>query len=231
MLSVKSLDVGYGRTQVLFGASLSVGEGELVCVLGRNGAGKTTLMNAIMGVLKPRAGHVAFDGADLTGQAPHERVLAGIGYVPQGRDGFPQLTVMENLVVAAEACGTRATDNITDALDMFPRLKPLAERRAGFLSGGQAQQLAMARALVTSPRLLVLDEPTEGIQPSIITEIEEAILRLRAERGLSILLVEQYLEFAMRLADAYVVLEAGRVVASGATATLDDEVARGLLAV
>jgi len=232
MLSVENLDVAYRRTQVLFDVSVDVPDGGLVCVMGRNGVGKTTLLNAIMGVLKPRSGRVMWEGRDITDMRPHERVHAGLGYVPQGHATFGQLTVAENLSVVAEA-GGRGADRaaVDDALDLFPRLKTLLSRRAGFLSGGQAQQLAFARALVTRPRLLLLDEPTEGIQPSIILEIEDAIAELHRTSSLSILLVEQYVELALRLAERYVVLDAGEVVDSGATADLGDETVRRLLSV
>ncbi len=234
VLVVEDLDVAYRRTQVLFGVSMEVADGGLVCVMGRNGVGKTTLLNTVMGVLKPSAGRVTWDGRDITGMRPHERVRAGIGYAPQGHPTFPQLSVAENLAVVMESAGAGAGAKAArdEALDLFPRLKPLLDRRAGFLSGGQAQQLALARALVTRPRLLVLDEPTEGIQPSIILEIEDAIAELHASRGMSILLVEQYVEFALRLADRYVVLDAGEVVAGGETSELaDDSSVRRLLAV
>jgi urea transport system ATP-binding protein len=235
VLEVEGLDVAYRRTQVLFGVSMQVPDGGLVCVMGRNGVGKTTLLNTVMGVLKPSAGRVLWDGRDITGLRPHERIRAGIGYAPQGHPTFPQLTVAENLAVVVEAnhAGGAGKSAVDDALDLFPRLKPLLGRRAGFLSGGQAQQLALARALVTRPRLLVLDEPTEGIQPSIILEIEDAIAQLHGSSGLSILLVEQYVEFALRLAERYVVLDAGEVVASGETSSLsdDDSSVRRLMAV
>ncbi|MEN3314348.1 MAG: urea transport system ATP-binding protein [Acidimicrobiaceae bacterium] len=235
MLSVEGLDVAYRRTQVLFGVSMEVPDGGLVCVMGRNGVGKTTLLNTVMGVLKPSSGRVTWEGRDITGMRPHERIRAGIGYAPQGHPTFPQLTVAENLAVVVEATGGggKGRAAVDEALDLFPRLKPLLARRAGFLSGGQAQQLALARALVTRPRLLVLDEPTEGIQPSIILEIEDAIAQLHTSNGLSILLVEQYVEFALRLADRYVVLDAGEVVASGETSALsdDDSSVRRLMAV
>jgi len=239
VLVVEDLDVGYRRTQVLFGVSVEVPDGGLVCVMGRNGVGKTTLLNTVVGVLKASSGRIVWDGRDITAMRPHERIKAGIGYAPQGHPTFPQLTVAENLAVVVEAAGRRprgrgaaGTAAVDEALDLFPRLKPLLGRRAGFLSGGQAQQLALARALVTRPRLLVLDEPTEGIQPSIILEIEDAIAQLHTRDGLSILLVEQYVEFALRLADRYVVLDAGEVVASGETSELaDDSSVRGLMAV
>ena len=228
MLRVQGLDVFYGRSQVLFGVSLEVPEDGLLCVMGRNGVGKSTLLNAVMGVLKAARGQVLWNGQDITKLKPFERVRAGIAYVPQGHPVFPQLTVRENLSVAAESLGVDATD---DVLDLFPRLKALLSRRAGFLSGGQAQQLAFARALVAKPKLLLLDEPTEGIQPSIILEIEDAIGQLHRSRGLSILLVEQYVEFALRLADRYVVLDAGEVVAAGEAKSLEDDTVRRLLAV
>lgn len=235
MLAVEDIDVAYRRSQVLFRVSMDVPDGGLVCVMGRNGVGKTTLLNTVMGVLKPSAGRIMWEGRDITSMRPHERIRAGIGYAPQGHPTFPQLTVAENLAVVVESSvGGRAggAAGVDEALDLFPRLRPLLTRRAGFLSGGQAQQLALARALVTRPRLLVLDEPTEGIQPSIILEIEAAIAELHASRGLSILLVEQYVEFALRLADRYVVLDAGEVVASGETSDLaDDSSVRRLLAV
>ena len=231
MLVVESLDVAYRRSQVLFGVSLEVPDGGLLCVMGRNGVGKTTLLNAVMGVLKTSGGRVLFDGEDITGLKPHERVRRGLAYVPQGHPVFPHLTVAENLAVADEARVAAAPGAVDEALDLFPRLKPLLERRAGFLSGGQAQQLAFARALVAKPKLLLLDEPTEGIQPSIIIEIEDAIAQLHASTGMGIVLVEQYVEFALRLADRYVVLDAGEVVASGAAKELEDTDVRRLLAV
>src|SRR5690606_27294026 len=214
MLAVEGLDVAYGRAQALFGVDLQVPAGSLVCVMGRNGVGKTTLLKAIMGVLRPRAGRVVFDGEDITRARPHERVRSGLGYVPQGHETFPQLTVWENLQVALEAVPRAAGADgagaqragagaVDEALDLFPALRGLLRRRAGFLSGGQQQQLAIARALVARPRMLLLDEPTEGIQPSIIVEIEESIHRLHTEVGLAILLVEQYLDLALKLADEF----------------------------
>ncbi|MFY1694436.1 urea ABC transporter ATP-binding subunit UrtE [Solwaraspora sp. WMMA2101] len=230
MLTVESLDVAYGRAQVLFGVDLQAPAGALVCVMGRNGVGKTTLLKAITGVLPVRAGRVTFEGRDITKLRTHERVRLGLGYVPQGHETFPQLTVAENLQVTIEAAGTDKAA-LDEALDLFPALRGLLRRRAGFLSGGQQQQLAIARALVTRPKMLLLDEPTEGIQPSIIVEIEEAIERLHSEAGLAILLVEQYLELALRLADQFVILDAGEVVRAGDKEDLRDESVRQLLSV
>jgi len=230
MLQVTGLDVAYGRAQVLFGVDLEVPAGSLVCVMGRNGVGKTTLLKAVTGVLPVRSGRVFFEGRDITRLKTYERVRLGLGYVPQGHETFPQLTVEENLLVAAEAAGTDRSA-MDEALDLFPALPPLLRRRAGFLSGGQQQQLAIARALVARPRMLLLDEPTEGIQPSIIVEIEAAIERMHREAGLAILLVEQYLDLALRLADRFVVLDAGEVVRSGDREDLHDPSVRHLLAV
>ncbi|MFC6083165.1 urea ABC transporter ATP-binding subunit UrtE [Sphaerisporangium aureirubrum] len=230
MLSVQGLEAGYGRARVLFGVSFEVEPGSLVCVMGRNGVGKTTLLNTVMGVLPATGGTVTFEGTDVTRLPPHERVRLGLGYVPQGHETFPQLSVQGNLLVTLEASPHKDPTAIDEALEVFPRLKPLLKRRAGFLSGGQQQQLAMARALVTRPKLLILDEPTEGIQPSIILEIEEAIERLHGS-GLAVLLVEQYLDLALRLADRFLILDAGHVVRDGTADDLHDEEVHRLLAV
>ena len=230
MLTVSALDVAYGRAQVLFGVSLEVPPGALVCLMGRNGVGKTTLLKAVTGVLPVRSGTVTFDGADVTGEFVHRRVRRGLGYVPQGHETFPQLSVFEKLMVAVEAYPGASRAAMDGALDLFPALRALLKRRAGYLSGGQQQQLAIARALVTSPRMLLLDEPTEGIQPSIVLEIEAAIRQLHAS-GLAILLVEQYLELALRLADRFVILDAGEVVRAGGREELRDASVRQLLSV
>jgi urea transport system ATP-binding protein len=231
LLKVRDIETAYDKTQVLFGVDFDVRKESLTCLMGHNGAGKTSLMNTIMGVMPATAGTVQFEDEDITSLSPSQRVKRGIGYVPQGREGFPHLTVMENLQVVLDATKHRDRAALDDALDLFPRLVPILERPSGFLSGGQKQQLAIARALITRPKLMVLDEPTEGIQPSIILEIEKAIVELNKSRGMAILLVEQYVEFAVRLADKYIVMEAGEVTKSGDTADLDAEAARGLLAV
>lgn len=231
MLQVDRLNVAYGSTQVLFGVSFDIEKGDLLCVMGRNGVGKSTLLKAVVGVINPRAGSIRWQGRDLKNVAAYERTRLGIAYVPQGHETFPQLSVHENLKVVVDACGGKRSE-IDDAIDLFPRLRPLLKRPAGLLSGGQKQQLGVARALVTNPQLLVLDEPTEGLQPSIVQEMEEMIQRLHRERGLSILLAEQYFEFAMRVADRYVVLDAGEVVAQGDTRSLADNAAvRELVAI
>ena len=231
MLTVRGLNVAYGRAQVLFGVDLAAPAGSLVCVMGRNGVGKTTLLKAITGVLPVRSGEVVFNGRDITRMKTHERVRFGLGYVPQGHETFPQLTVWENLQVAVEAAGSTDRAAVDEALDLFPALPALLKRRAGFLSGGQQQQLAIARALVTRPKMLLLDEPTEGIQPSIILEIEAAVERLHNQAGLAILLVEQYLDLALRLADRFLILDAGEVVRSGDREDLRDSSVHQLLSV
>ena len=229
MLSIEGLDVAYGESQVLWSVGFEVAAGELVCLMGRNGVGKTTLLKAAMGLLPARRGRVTFDGADVTSWSPDRRARAGIGYVPQGREIFPHLTVEENLRMSLLGCG-RAPD-LEEALALFPTLRRLLGRKGGVLSGGEQQMLAIGRALLTRPKLLMFDEPTEGIQPSIVLEIEEAIRRIRAELGLAVLLVEQYLDFAERLADAYVIMAKGAVVAGGPTAQLRLETVRHHLAV
>jgi urea transport system ATP-binding protein len=231
MLQVDRLNVAYGSTQVLFDVSFGIEKGDLLCVMGRNGVGKSTLLKTVVGVLNPRAGSIRWRGRELKGMAAYDRVKLGIAYVPQGHETFPQLSVHENLKVVVDACGGKRSA-IDEVIDLFPRLRPILKRPAGLLSGGQKQQLGVARALVTNPQLLVLDEPTEGLQPSIVLEMEEMIQRLHRERGLSILLAEQYFEFAMRVADRYVVLDAGEVVAQGDTRSLADNAAvRELVAI
>ncbi|MDQ3629698.1 MAG: urea ABC transporter ATP-binding subunit UrtE [Actinomycetota bacterium] len=230
ILSVASLEVSYGPTQVIFGVSLDVPEGGLCCLMGRNGVGKSTLLQTIVGLLAAQRGSISLGGEPITKAAPYDRVKAGIAYVPQGRETFPYLTVSENLRVVAEASPNSSAEVVEEALDRFPRLRKLLERPAGFLSGGEAQQLAIARALVTRPRLLLLDEPTEGIQPSIILEIEDVIADLKHD-GMSILLVEQYVDFAMRLADTYAVMDVGRIVAAGPTETFERDRMQQLMSV
>jgi len=229
MLAIEGLDVAYGGSQVLWRVDLEVPKGAVVCLMGRNGVGKTTLLRAAMGLLPARAGRVTFDGADVTRWSPDRRARAGIGYVPQGREIFPHLSVAENLRMAHLGCGRG--DALDEALDLFPKLRDLLARKGGVLSGGEQQMLAIGRALLTRPKLLMLDEPTEGIQPSIILEIEDAIRRIKTELGLAVLLVEQYVDFAERLADSYVIMAKGAVVARGNTRELDVQAVRHHLAV
>ncbi len=214
MLSVNAIDVCYGESRILTHLDLSVGPGQVVCVMGRNGVGKTTLLKAIMGLLVPPRGTIVFHGQEITRLPPYERARRGIGYVPQGREIFPGLTVRENLVLAAR--GRRPEPEVMEAAcGLFPALSGMLGKRGGDLSGGQQQQLAIARALVADPALLILDEPTEGIQPSIVEEIAAVLHRFRQEEGRSILLVEQYLEFAQALADRFYVIDRGGVALKG----------------
>ena len=208
----------YGGSHTLWDLTLDVPPGSCTCLMGRNGVGKTTLLKSIMGLVPIQSGRIELDGEDLSAAPVERRARAGIGYVPQGREIFPHLTVEENLRMALLGCGR--ADAIDDALEIFPALKALLRRKGGVLSGGEQQQLAIGRALLTRPKVLMLDEPTEGIQPSIVLEIEDAIRRIRNELGLAVLLVEQYLDFAERLADAYVIMAKGAVVASGVTSEL-----------
>jgi urea transport system ATP-binding protein len=214
MLKLTGVHVGYGRTTVVHGASIEVPAGGVAAVMGHNGAGKTTLLRAAVGLLQPSAGRILLDGEDITRMRPNERVKRGVGYVPQGQQCFPQLTTEENLQLVAD---TRrdGTKLIADMLDLFPALTALLPRRAGLLSGGQRQQLAIARALITQPRVLILDEPTEGIQPTVVAEIEQIILSLTRGGALSILLVEQHVGFALAAASRYYVMEAGRITSTG----------------
>ncbi len=199
--------------------------------MGRNGVGKTTLLKSVMGLLSPLAGGIRLDGQEITRMRPEQRARRGIGYVPQGREIFPQLTVLENLRLGLLAHKGHHSTVPDQVFQLFPALSGVLDRKGGFLSGGQQQQLSIARALVTDPKLLLLDEPTEGIQPSIIQEIEGVILRLKAQGQLTILLVEQYLEFAWRLADAFYIMEKGSIVAHGEITELTDGVVKQHLTV
>mgnify|MGYP005810374847 CR=1 FL=1 len=230
MLTLTDVDQYYGGSHILRRVSLEVAPGQVTAILGRNGVGKTTLLKAIMGLVPVASGRVAFGGVDLTRAPPHARARAGIGYVPQGREIFPRLTVEENLLVGLRARSRRAPLP-ERPLALFPALRRMLRRRGGDLSGGQQQQLAIARALATDPSLLLLDEPTEGIQPSIIHEIERAIRVLVVEGRTAVLLVEQYYDFARALADRYVVMARGEIVRRGRGADIEADGVRGLLTV
>jgi len=215
MLELRGVHVGYGRTAVVHGVDVDVPDGAVVAVMGHNGAGKTTLLRAAVGLLPVRSGTVLLGGQDVSRWRPHQRVRAGLAYVPQGQQSFGQLTARENLQLVADVAGSAGARRLDEALDLFPALRELLGRRAGLLSGGQRQQLAIARALIAGPRLIVLDEPTEGIQPSVVAEIEDAIVQLAGAGGLSVLLVEQHVGFALAASSRYYVLESGRVTAQG----------------
>ena len=231
MLKVEGLDVHYGAAQALRGVSLEVPAGEVTAVLGRNGVGKTTLLRAIAGHQPVSAGSIVWNGTLLNGLAPYQRARLGMALVPQGREIFPLLTVRENLQTGF-ALLKRAERRIEEEIfELFPVLKSMLNRRGGDLSGGQQQQLAIARALVTRPKLLIFDEPTEGIQPSVIKDIGRAISYLRKKGEMAILLVEQYFEFARDLADRYAVMERGQIVLSGTRAEMVEDDVRSRLAV
>ena len=224
MLHVEGLNVYYGESHILRDVTMSVPPDEVVCLMGRNGVGKTTLLKSIVGLLPTRGGKVMFGHEEMTSAPPHERARRGIAYVPQGREIFPSLTVRENLLVGLQARADRRKDVPDSVFELFPGLATMLDRRGGDLSGGQQQQLAIGRALASEPRLLLLDEPTEGIQPSIILEIAEVIQRIRKSGTTGILLVEQYLEFAKNLADSYYIMQRGSIVAGGWTENLTDEI-------
>ena len=229
-LVIRGLNQHYGGSHILRDLSFEVPAGKVTTLLGRNGVGKTTLLRALMGLVPASSGSVKFGEADLTAAAPYQRVRAGIGYVPQGREIFARLTVAENLEMGLAACprGARVPERV---FEMFPVLRQMMGRRGGDLSGGQQQQLAIGRALAMGPRLLILDEPTEGIQPSIIKDIERAIRALAQTGEMAILLVEQYYDFAKSLADQYLVMERGEIVGRGAGADMDRDGVRQRLAV
>ncbi len=223
LLAVESLHVGYAESPVVQDVTLEVPAGHVVCLMGRNGVGKTTLIKSIMGLLRPTQGHLFFGGHEITHWSTSQRARAGIGYVPQGRGIFPHLTVYENLLMGFEAVPERRVDRtaLDEVFELFPMLKQFHQRAAGALSGGQQQQLAFARVLVRRPKLLLLDEPTEGIQPSIMAEIEELIRNLHRTSAMTILLVEQFLQFALSVGTSFYVMETGAIVMGGAADTFD----------
>jgi len=229
MLEVENIQLYYGASHILRDVSITAEPGSVTCVLGRNGVGKTSLMRAVMGLQPIRSGRIMWEGHDIAGLKPHERARRGVALVPQGREIFPRLTVHENLLTGL-APVPRDQRSIPDEIfTLFPVLKEMLGRRGGDLSGGQQQQLAIGRALVTRPRLLILDEPTEGIQPSIIKDIERVIRQLARRGTMAIMLVEQYFEFAQALADRYVVMERGEIVLSGLSRDMvEDDVRRYL---
>ena len=233
MLEIRGLNTYYGESHILRDVDLRVLAGEMVCLIGRNGVGKTTLLKSLIGLLKPRSGEIVFEGKGMERQPPHQRARSGIGYVPQGREIIPQLTVEENLMLGMEALpGGLARNRRIDPFiyELFPILQEFLSRKGGDLSGGQQQQLAIARALLGQPKLLLLDEPTEGIQPNIVQDIEAAVQRIIAEKGIGVLLVEQHLHF-VRQADRYYAMQRGGIVASGSTSELSQDVVDRFLSV
>jgi urea transport system ATP-binding protein len=231
-LSVNCLNAAYDGSQILRNVSLTVPERQVVCLMGRNGVGKTTTLKCIVGLVKPVSGDVTLSNSRLNSYRPDQRARSGLGYVPQGRDIFPNLTVWENLLISLVVHKrTKSDDQVDRVLHLFPVLKEMLKRKGGVLSGGQQQQLAIARAMLTDPKVLILDEPTEGIQPNIIDQIGETLLRIRNEGKISILLVEQYLDFCRSVADLFYVMDRGTIVAEGAMANLNEEIVKRYLTV
>lgn len=230
-LDIRAINSFYGTSHILHGVSLDIEDGGMVSVLGRNGAGKTTLLRSVTGVLPPDSGTITFNGTDITKLKSHRRTHLGISYVPQGRELIPDLTVTENLVLAIIGKGAKNGEVPSYVYEYFPALKELKDRKAGVLSGGQQQQVAIARALVQKPDLLLLDEPTEGLQPSVVEEIDSIIRRIHAEQGCAILMVEQNLEFVRDVTEMFAIMENGRIVVRGTTDELTPELASEYLSV
>ena len=226
MLRISDIDTFYGTSHIIHGLSLEIADGELVSVLGRNGAGKTTLLRSITGVNPPKSGTIELNGGAINHLASHRRTQLGISYVPQGRQIIPDITVHENLRLALLGKNMNGSAIVDLAYDYFPALRDIAGRKGGVLSGGQQQQLAIARALVQQPTLLLLDEPTEGLQPSVVEEIQNIIKRILADRDCSVLLIEQRLEFVRDITRRFVILDTGRIVAQGPVKQLTDAVVK-----
>ncbi len=222
MLKIQGLETYYGESRVINGLDLSVNKKDIVCLIGRNGVGKSTTLKSIMGLVKTPKGSIMLDGQEIIRMKTYDRVKLGIGYVPQGRDIFPQMTVQENLELGLQPLGGKG--KIPEYIgDLFPVLAKFSKRKGGDLSGGQQQQLAIARALVAEPKILILDEPTEGIQPSIIEDIGNAIKKINQWKGLTILIVEQYLDFVLKISDYIYMMEKGNIVLEGKTSELSAE--------
>ncbi|EEH92934.1 urea ABC transporter ATP-binding subunit UrtE [Citrobacter portucalensis] len=232
MLQVKELNQYYGGSHILRGVSFEARIGEVTCLLGRNGVGKTTLLNCLMGLIPARSGSVLWQDKNVTHWKPHQRVRSGVAYVPQGRDIFPRLTVEENLLLGLSRFSAPEARHVPDDIyALFPVLQEMKHRRGGDLSGGQQQQLAIGRALASRPQLLILDEPTEGIQPSVIKEIGQVISQLAHRGDMAILLVEQFYDFAQQLADKYLLMSRGSIIQSGDGKNMEAEGVRGLVAI
>ena len=232
MLQVKELNQYYGGSHILRGVNFEARIGEVTCLLGRNGVGKTTLLKCLMGLIPARSGSVLWQEKNVTHWKPHQRVRAGVAYVPQGRDIFPRLTVEENLMLGLSRFSAQEARYVPDDIyALFPVLQEMKHRRGGDLSGGQQQQLAIGRALASRPQLLILDEPTEGIQPSVIKEIGQVISQLAHRGDMAILLVEQFYDFAEQLADKYLLMSRGSIIQSGDGKNMEAEGVRGLVAI
>lgn len=230
MLNVAALNQYYGESRTLWDVDMTVNEGTCLCLMGRNGVGKTTLLKTVMGLLKIQSGTITLGKLKLEGKNPEVRASSGIGYVPQGREIFPQLSVRENLEIGLLGRPDKSSSPLEKVYELFPVLKEMLHRRGGDLSGGQQQQLAIGRALCLTPQLLILDEPTEGIQPNVVAQIGDVLIKLRQE-GMTILLVEQKLKFARRVADEFIILDRGRSVATGKMDDLNDDLVKQYLVV
>jgi urea transport system ATP-binding protein len=231
LLEVNDVTVSYGQTPVLFGANLSVNQGEIACILGRNGVGKTTLLRSIIGLNKVMSGNIIFDIRNITRLPIFKRARAGIAYIPQGREIIPYLSVLDNLKLGLSAGKTKHQKIPHEIFEFFPMLKQHLNRQGGLLSGGQQQQLAIARGLMSDPKIMLLDEPTEGIQPSIVQEIEETLKRINREKGITLIVVEHKVDFVRQIAHKFFIMEKGVVVVDGETAELTDDLFHKYLAV
>jgi urea transport system ATP-binding protein len=231
LLELDEVTAGYGQTPVLFDVSMTVNKGDIVCLLGRNGVGKTTLLRSIIGLNKTNRGSIKFNAGDITKAPTYKRARSGIAYIPQGREIIPYLSVLDNLKLGFAASGKVAKKIPSEIFEFFPMLKDHLNRQGGLLSGGQQQQLAIARGLLCNPQIMLLDEPTEGIQPSIVQEIEETLRRINEEKGITVVVVEQKIEFARRLAQKFFIMEKGAIVEQGTTSQLTDSLLHRYLAV
>lgn len=231
LLDMVNVTAGYGQTPVLFDVDLSVAEGEIACLLGRNGVGKTTLLRSIIGLNSLTSGSISFNDVDITKAPTYKRARKGIAYIPQGREIIPYLTVLDNLKMGFSASGKKVKRIPSEIFDFFPMLKDHLQRQGGLLSGGQQQQLAIARGVMCNPKIMLLDEPTEGIQPSIVQEIEDTLRRINLEKGITIIVVEQKIEFARKLAQKFFIMEKGAIVEKGKTDRLTDSLLHRYLAV
>lgn len=231
LLELSDVNVSYGQTPVLFGVNMTINKGDIACLLGRNGVGKTTLLRSVIGLNKVLSGNIVFDADEITKIPTYKRARYGIAYIPQGREIIPYLSVLDNLKLGMSA-GQKKYRKIPDEIfEFFPMLKQHLSRQGGLLSGGQQQQLAIARGLMSNPKMMLLDEPTEGIQPSIVQEIEDTLKRINREKGITLIVVEQKVDFAKQLAQKFFIMEKGAVVASGATDDLTDDLVHQYLAI
>lgn len=231
LLELTDVTVSYGQTPVLFGVNMAIAQGDIACLLGRNGVGKTTLLRSVIGLNKALSGSIIFDADDITKVPTFKRARYGISYIPQGREIIPYLSVLDNLKLGMSAAKKKLRKIPDEIFEFFPMLKQHLSRQGGLLSGGQQQQLAIARGLMSSPKIMLLDEPTEGIQPSIVQEIEETLKRINREKGITLIVVEQKVDFARQLAQKFFIMEKGAVVANGATSDLSDDLVHKYLAI